>query len=68
MIDDQKLDASPLTVHELVKGPQGTRRGLADGTQVRLGVLLSNTRSRRGKLTPDKLAALAGLGLEWAAA
>lgn len=34
---------------------------------VKLGVFLSNTKARRGKLTADKLAALAGLGLEWAA-
>ncbi|WP_121751227.1 DEAD/DEAH box helicase [Streptomyces sp. E2N166] len=41
---------------------------LEDGTEVRLGVFLSNTKSRRASLTPDKLAALAALGLEWAAA
>ncbi|MFB7114812.1 hypothetical protein ACFCYR_38915 [Streptomyces sp. NPDC056291] len=35
---------------------------------VKLGVFLSNTKSRRAKLTPDKLAALANLGLDWAAA
>ncbi|WP_393096692.1 helicase associated domain-containing protein [Streptomyces sp. LN325] len=35
---------------------------------VKLGVFLSNTRSRRGKLTADKLATLAGLGLAWASA
>ncbi|MER5358518.1 Helicase associated domain protein [Streptomyces sp. NPDC002785] len=35
---------------------------------VKLGVFLSNSKSRRGKLTADKLQALAGLGLEWAAA
>ncbi|WP_437109859.1 hypothetical protein [Streptomyces sp. enrichment culture] len=39
---------------------------LADGTEVRLGVWLSNTKSRRGKLSADKLAALADLGVEWA--
>ncbi|MFE0674911.1 Helicase associated domain protein [Streptomyces sp. NPDC058867] len=39
---------------------------LADGTDVRLGVFLSNTKSRREKLTADKLRALADLGLEWA--
>lgn len=33
---------------------------------VKLGVFLSNSKSRRAKLTADKLAALAGLGLEWA--
>lgn len=41
---------------------------LPDGTQVKLGVFLSNTKSRRGKLTADKLQQLADLGLEWAAA
>jgi superfamily II DNA or RNA helicase len=35
---------------------------------VRLGVFLSNSKSRRAKLTPDKLQQLADLGLEWAAA
>ncbi|MGW0970256.1 hypothetical protein [Streptomyces sp. NPDC002516] len=39
---------------------------LEDGTEVRLGVLLSNARSRWAKLTTDKLAALADLGLGWA--
>jgi len=41
---------------------------LPDGTEVKLGVFLSNTKSRRGKLTADKLQALADLGLAWAAA
>lgn len=41
---------------------------MENGTVVKLGVFLSNSKSRRGKLTADKLAALAGLGLEWAAA
>ncbi|MEU1792141.1 Helicase associated domain protein [Streptomyces sparsogenes] len=41
---------------------------LEDGTEVRLGVFLSNTKTRRVKLTADKLQALADLGLEWAAA
>ncbi|MEU1628180.1 Helicase associated domain protein [Streptomyces sp. NPDC020096] len=35
---------------------------------VKLGVFLSNSKARRAKLTTDKLAALAALGLEWAAA
>jgi hypothetical protein len=39
---------------------------LPDGTEVRLGVFLSNTKSRRAKLTPDKLQQLADLGLHWA--
>ncbi|MEU9056953.1 Helicase associated domain protein [Streptomyces sp. NPDC048384] len=33
---------------------------------VRLGVFLSNSKSRRAKLTTDKLQALADLGLDWA--
>ncbi|MET9513442.1 Helicase associated domain protein [Streptomyces flavidovirens] len=40
---------------------------LPDGTFVRLGVFLSNQKSRRDRLTDDQLAALANLGLEWAA-
>lgn len=35
---------------------------------VKLGVFLSNTKSRRAKLTADKLRQLADLGLEWATA
>ncbi|WP_411848669.1 helicase associated domain-containing protein [Streptomyces violarus] len=34
---------------------------------VKLGVFLSNTKSRRAKLAADKLQALAALGLNWAA-
>ncbi|MFC8175242.1 hypothetical protein [Streptomyces sp. NPDC057325] len=41
---------------------------MPDGTEVKLGVFLSNTKTRRAKLTVDKLAALASLGLEWATA
>ncbi|WP_392957707.1 hypothetical protein [Streptomyces sp. LN245] len=33
---------------------------------VKLGVFLSNSKSRRAKMTVDKLRALAGLGLDWA--
>lgn len=40
---------------------------LPDGAEVKLGVFLSNSNRRRAKLTPDKLTALADLGLEWAA-
>ncbi|MFJ2420021.1 helicase associated domain-containing protein [Streptomyces brevispora] len=39
---------------------------LEDGSEVKLGVFLSNSKSRRAKLTPDKLATLAALGLDWA--
>ncbi|WP_445398775.1 helicase associated domain-containing protein [Streptomyces sp. LE64] len=50
-----------------LKVPRGHTEVLPDGSEVRLGVFLSNTKSRRAKLTTDKLAALADLGLEWAA-
>ncbi|WP_331726642.1 Helicase associated domain protein [Streptomyces uncialis] len=50
-----------------VKAPRGHVEVLADGSEIRLGVFLSNSKSRRAKLTADKLAALAALGLEWAA-
>ena len=39
---------------------------LEDGTEVRLGVWIMNQKTRRTKLTADKLAALAPLGLGWA--
>lgn len=41
---------------------------LRDGTEIKLGVFLSNAKTRRAKLSPGKLAALAALGLDWAAA
>lgn len=47
--------------------PRGHVEVLPDGTEVKLGVFLSNSKSRRAKLTVDKLATLAALGLEWAA-
>jgi hypothetical protein len=47
--------------------PRGHVERLEDGTEVKLGVFLSNSKSRRAKLTADKLAALAALGLNWAA-
>ncbi|MCX5589601.1 DEAD/DEAH box helicase [Streptomyces erythrochromogenes] len=46
--------------------PRGHVERLEDGTEVKLGVFLSNTKSRRGKLTADRLASLAALGLQWA--
>ncbi|WP_324801571.1 helicase associated domain-containing protein, partial [Streptomyces cyaneofuscatus] len=49
-----------------VKVPRAHVERLEDGSEVKLGVFLSNSKSRRAKLTADKLAALAGLGLEWA--
>ncbi|MFF1594793.1 Helicase associated domain protein [Streptomyces sp. NPDC058286] len=48
--------------------PRGHVERLEDGTEVKLGVFLSNTKSRRAKLTPDKLTALANLGLHWTTA
>jgi superfamily II DNA or RNA helicase len=47
--------------------PRGHVEQLEDGTEVKLGVWIMNQKSRRGKLTADKIAALAALGLEWAA-
>ncbi|MFB8050697.1 helicase associated domain-containing protein [Streptomyces rubiginosohelvolus] len=41
---------------------------LPDGTPVRLGVWLSNMKTRRATLTGEQLQRLAGLGLEWAKA
>ncbi|MFC1431356.1 Helicase associated domain protein [Streptacidiphilus sp. N1-3] len=38
---------------------------LDDGTTVKLGVWIMNTRSRRAKLTPEQLAALDALGMRW---
>ncbi|KOV97506.1 helicase [Streptomyces sp. NRRL B-1140] len=46
--------------------PRGHVEMLPDGTEVRLGVWIMNQKSRRGKLTADKLQALANHGLEWA--
>jgi hypothetical protein len=51
-----------------VKAPRAHIERLEDGTKVKLGVFLSNTKSRRAKLTTDKLQQLANLGLDWAAA
>ncbi|MFC9625033.1 helicase associated domain-containing protein [Streptomyces sp. NPDC056930] len=48
--------------------PRAHVEALPDGAEVKLGVFLSNSESRRAKLTADKLQALAALGLEWAAA
>lgn len=49
-----------------VKLPRAHVERLEDGTEVRLGVWIMNQSSRRAKLTTDKHAALAALGLEWA--
>ncbi|MGW1281374.1 Helicase associated domain protein [Streptomyces tsukubensis] len=40
--------------------------GEAEPVPVKLGVWLSNTRSRRDRLSAEQLAALAALGMEWA--
>ncbi|MGJ5899216.1 Helicase associated domain protein [Streptomyces niveiscabiei] len=40
--------------------------GEAEPVSVKLGVWLSNTKSRRDKLTAEQLAALAALGMDWA--
>ncbi|MGY4920465.1 helicase associated domain-containing protein [Streptomyces sp. 900116325] len=40
---------------------------LPDGTSVRLGVFLSNQKSRRDRLSEQQLTALAELGIDWAA-
>jgi superfamily II DNA or RNA helicase len=49
-----------------VKVPRAHVELLEDGAEVRLRVWIMNQKSRRAKLTTDKLAALAALGLEWA--
>ncbi|WP_331725400.1 Helicase associated domain protein [Streptomyces zaomyceticus] len=49
-----------------VKVPRAHVERLEDGSEVKLGVFLSNSKSRRGKLMADKLATLADLGLAWA--
>lgn len=46
--------------------PRAHVEALPDGSEGKLGVFLSNSKSRRAKLTVDKLRALAGLGLDWA--
>ncbi|MFC8013633.1 DEAD/DEAH box helicase [Streptomyces cinereoruber] len=44
--------------------PRGHVEQLEGGVEVRLGVWVMNQKSRRAKLTADKLTTLAGLGLE----
>ncbi|MEU4360063.1 helicase associated domain-containing protein [Streptomyces virginiae] len=39
---------------------------LEDGSEVKLGIWLTNTKSRRAKLGADQLKVLADLGLDWA--
>ncbi|UDM05601.1 DEAD/DEAH box helicase [Streptomyces longhuiensis] len=50
-----------------VKVPRAHVEALPDGTEVKLGVFLSNSKTRRAKLTAHKLQVLAALGLDWAA-
>ncbi|MEU7061856.1 helicase [Streptomyces sp. NPDC046197] len=47
--------------------PRAHVERLEDGTEVKLGVFLSNTKTRRATLTSGKLQQLADLGLDWAA-
>ncbi|MET9819837.1 helicase associated domain-containing protein, partial [Streptomyces sp. NPDC006355] len=51
-----------------LKVPRTHVERLEDGTEVKLGVFLSNTKTRRAKLSADKLQQLADLGLDWATA
>ncbi|WP_333744283.1 DEAD/DEAH box helicase [Streptomyces ardesiacus] len=46
--------------------PRKTVETLPDETEVKLGVWLSNAKSRRDRLDADQLAALAELGMDWA--
>ncbi|MGA5499049.1 Helicase associated domain protein [Streptomyces cinereoruber] len=46
--------------------PRGHVEQLEGGVEVKLGVWVMNQKSRRAKLTADKLTTLADLGLEWA--
>ncbi|MGA4844827.1 helicase associated domain-containing protein [Streptomyces sp. G5(2025)] len=48
-----------------VKVPRAHTERLGDGTEVRLGVWIMNQKTRRAKLTTDRLAALANLGIDW---
>jgi hypothetical protein len=45
--------------------PRGHVEELEDGTPVRLGVWITNTKTRRTKLTEAQLDRLAALGLDW---
>ncbi|MGW0912596.1 Helicase associated domain protein [Streptomyces sp. NPDC002784] len=47
--------------------PRAHVERLDDGTEVKLGVWLANTKTRRARLSTDRRQALAGLGLDWAA-
>lgn len=47
-------------------GEQITVDGQTEPVTVKLGIWISNTKSRRDKLTPEQLGALQELGVEWA--
>ncbi|MGW4506916.1 helicase associated domain-containing protein, partial [Streptomyces sp. NPDC004436] len=47
-------------------GEEVAVEGEAEPVVVKLGVWVSNTKSRRDKLTADQLAALAKLDVDWA--
>ncbi|MFK4103254.1 Helicase associated domain protein [Streptomyces sp. NPDC019531] len=47
--------------------PRGHAETLPDGSEVKLGVWIMNQKTRRTKLTTERLQQLATLGLEWAA-
>ncbi|MGW0664616.1 helicase associated domain-containing protein [Streptodolium elevatio] len=49
-------------VETLEAGPEG---GDGEPVEVKLGVWISNTKSRRAKLTSDQLEQLAEIGLDW---
>ncbi|QNP67924.1 helicase associated domain-containing protein, partial [Streptomyces genisteinicus] len=46
--------------------PRGWGEDMPDGTVVRLGVWLSNTRTRRAGLSAEQRSRLAALGVDWA--
>ncbi|MFJ6784803.1 helicase associated domain-containing protein [Streptomyces yangpuensis] len=46
--------------------PRSHAEVLEDGSEVKLGIWLTNTKSRRAKLGADQLKVLADLGLDWA--
>ncbi|WP_254408385.1 helicase associated domain-containing protein [Streptomyces sp. AC495_CC817] len=46
--------------------PRKAVETLPDGTETKLGIWYSNTKTRRDKLTQDQRAALRELGMEWA--
>ncbi|MGW7328193.1 helicase associated domain-containing protein [Streptomyces sp. NPDC054840] len=47
-------------------GEEISVEGEAEPVIVKLGIWITNTKSRRAKLTADQLTALAKLGMDWA--